>query len=127
MSFSHADLPELVRRGLVVSPKDAHMRTGAPIEAPESDLQARVRRLARESGWLVYHTRDSRGSDKGFPDLVLCRPGSLLFIELKSAAGKLSAEQATWIDLLRHSVPDVEAYLWRPADWPEIQQRLLRG
>jgi hypothetical protein len=93
-------------------------------EPPEATLLAQVRRCARAHGYCVYHTRDSRGSDCGFPDLCLVRPGRLIFAELKSAQGKLTREQHLWLDMLRRSVPGVSAHVWRPADWSTIQEVL---
>lgn len=98
---------------------DLHARLPVVAE-PEADLQARIRRLAQEHGWLAYHTRDSRGSEKGYPDLTLAKPGRLVFAELKSATGKLSKEQSVWLAVLAVTLPGVEAYCWRPQDWAKI-------
>lgn len=103
----------------------------APWEA-EAAFQAAVIELARLCRWRCYHTHDSRHSAAGFPDLCLVREsdresgGRLIFAELKSARGRLRAEQRAWLDALGASVPGVEAYLWRPADWPAIERVLMR-
>jgi hypothetical protein len=97
-------------------------------------------RVARPP-WRWYHTRDSRRSVPGFPDLVLVRPPRLLFVELKTERGKLTADQVAWLeDLEMVSAtfvgrawdppadplpPPVEVYVWRPSDRPEIE-RILR-
>lgn len=91
---------------------------------PERALLAQVRRLAQEQGWLVYHTWRSEHSEPGFPDVVLAKPGRLLFVELKSAQGKVTVEQQQWLEVLKRSVPGIEIYLWRPADLPEILEVL---
>lgn len=42
-------------------------------------------------GWMVYHTKSSRMSEPGFPDLVMVeirRPYRILFVELKTQTGK---------------------------------------
>ena len=91
----------------------------------ERDFQGRVRRLALEYGYRLYHTWNSQGSDKGFPDLVMVRPGRLIFAELKTHKGKLTQEQVTWLSLLAQSISGVEAYCWRPEDWPSIQEVLV--
>ena len=47
---------------------------GSPVVHPrqtEDQWQSAVIEYARLMGWLVYHTHDSRHSEKGFPDLVL--------------------------------------------------------
>jgi hypothetical protein len=43
----------------------------------------------------------------------------LVFAELKSDKGKLTAAQAAWLEVLGQ-VPHVEAYCWRPCDWDEM-------
>lgn len=85
---------------------------------------ATVTDYARLSGWLVYHTHDSRRSAAGFPDLVLVRAGVLIFAELKTAKGRLSFQQEEWLEVLRETHACV--FLWRPADWPEIERVLAR-
>jgi len=97
--------------------------------APESQLLAHVRQVARQTGWLVYHTHDSRKSEEGFPDLVMAKPGQgkpgrLIFAELKSRTGKCTMEQQRWLALLRLTVPHLEVYEWRPEDWDSIVEVL---
>jgi len=94
--------------------------------SPEGVLLARVRTLAKEAAFETFHVFDSRKSELGFPDLTLVKPGRLIFTELKSQQGKLTPEQAVWLDLLRHSVPGVEVYEWRPRDWAHIVQVITR-
>lgn len=89
---------------------------------PEDMLLGKIVRFARRHGWLAYHTYDSRRSEKGFPDLVLVRGDRVIFAELKSAKGKLSPAQEKWRDGLLQAV--AEWHLWRPADWPEIEETL---
>jgi hypothetical protein len=102
-------------------------------DEPEATSLAKVRRFAKRHGYLTYHVFDSRGSECGFPDLVLVkssrpsstpRVGRLIFAECKSARGKLTGKQHIWLDVLKRSVPGIEIYLWRPADWPAIQELL---
>jgi hypothetical protein len=90
----------------------------------ERDLTGYVRDVARAFGWRRYHTWLSKHSPAGFPDEVLVRGPRLVFAELKSERGKLSDEQAAWLDALR-AVPGVEVYVWRPADMEAIA-RVLR-
>lgn len=63
----------------------------------ERQLEDTVAAMARARGWRRYHTHRSDRSPAGFPDDVLVRDGRLLFLELKTEAGKLSAEQSAWI------------------------------
>ena len=85
----------------------------------EKQFQAMVIRLARLCGWEVYHTHDSRRSAHGWPDLVLCRPPVILFAELKTDVGTTKPSQERWLEMLRAC--GLDARLWRPADWDEIE------
>lgn len=89
----------------------------------EKAFQANVVKLATWTGWRSYHTHDSRRSNPGFPDLVLVRDGRLLFVELKSERGTLNPAQRVWLAELRRC-PGVEAYVWRPSAWSEIEATL---
>lgn len=111
------------------------MKKTDELKIPERDFQAQVIELARMTGWRVAHFRpamDSKGRWKtavagdgaGFPDLVLARPGKLLFRELKSNTGKVEPEQVAWGDALRAAGADWA--VWRPRDWPFIEQALMR-
>ena len=101
-------------------------------EEPEKTFMAAIIKLAKQHGYEAYHTHNSRKSDPGFPDLVLCRPrsatslGRLIFAELKSSTGKLTTGQHRWLSVLEHSLPDVEVYCWRPRDYPALASILRR-
>jgi hypothetical protein len=101
-------------------------RAPASRHTSEDDLLTDIRRLAKVHGWLTYHTHDSRKSEEGFPDLVLAKPGRLIFAELKNNTRKLTPAQHTWLDVVAHTVPGVEAYLWRPRGWDCIVECLTR-
>lgn len=90
----------------------------------EADLLRHVRAMASACGWLTYHTHDSRRSEPGFPDLVLCHPkvGKVLFIELKSNTGRDRPEQVSWRWALKAAGQDYRT--WRPSDLPEITATL---
>jgi hypothetical protein len=79
----------------------------------ERALQSAVIELARMRGWLVYHTYLSARSEPGFPDLVLVheQSGALVFAELKSDRGKVTAAQDRW---LRALALRGAAFVWRP-------------
>ena len=83
----------------------------------EAQLLTCVREAARVYGVLCYHTHDSRRSEPGFPDLVLVGH-RVVFRELKSHRGRLSAEQKAWYKALHGGGADVA--VWRPGDWPEL-------
>ena len=94
------------------------LELGIDATTSEKDFQKAVMHTARQLGWLVHHTWDSRTSNRGFPDLVMVRNGRLLFAELKSAKGKVRPPQEDWLRELR--IAHEEVYLWRPQDWDEI-------
>ncbi len=96
-----------------------------PAAVSEKQFQAQILQFADLTGWRCYHAFDSRRSQAGFPDLVLCRPPAIVFAELKSEGGKLRPEQREWLEALG-SCRTVGARLWRPSDWPEIEETLAR-
>lgn len=117
--------PDLVQKilatpGVVVGPGVA---TELPrIEAiDEKSFQSEVVRLAKRNRWLCFHPFDSRKSVAGFPDLTLVRD-RVIFAELKTDNGELSAPQMTWRDALLAA--GAEWYLWRPSMWSEIERIL---
>ena len=56
----------------------------------EAELEHAIRRILKDLPQIVwYHTRDSRRSPSGFPDLVCVGPAGILWRELKTAKGKL--------------------------------------
>ena len=73
---------------------------------------------------MVYHTKLSWGSTKGFPDLVMLREGRLIFAELKSDRGCASPEQEQWLAELRKTGSEV--YLWRPSDVQAVFMTLTK-
>ena len=91
----------------------------------EKDFQANVVALAKASGWKrIYHTWDSRRSEKGFPDLVMLRGERLLVAELKTERGRVRPEQHEWLDAFAEA--GVETHIWRPSDMVNIAQVLGR-
>jgi hypothetical protein len=97
----------------------------------EAEWSKTVVEYAQLHGWLVAHFRPAQNSQggwrtpvaadgAGFPDLVLSRRGHWpLFVELKREIGRLSSAQITWMESLQGYF-----YLWRPSDWPEVEQVL---
>ena len=102
----------------------------------ERDLKNTIVNYARRHGWLVHHDLPSQranGSwatavqgDSGFPDLVLVHPGNadervpaqIIYAELKTQRGTLTAGQQQWLDAL--TAAGQTAVVWRPADIPAI-------
>lgn len=88
----------------------------------EKAFLATVTELARWMRWRVYHTHDSRRSEAGFPDLVLVRGSELIFAELKTDEGRVTAPQREWLNALHAA--GAEAHIWRPADFELVERRL---
>ena len=67
--------------------------------------------------WLTiahYHTKDSRGSQRGFPDSFCIGPGGAVVFECKNDDGKTTDEQDLWIWLLESI--GIRVVLLRPED-----------
>ncbi len=102
--------------------------SAAAVRAPrqtESGFQRQVLRAAAALRWRAYHSWSSIHCVAGFPDLVLVRPPDVIFAELKTNAGTVTAAQEAWIDSLSRC-PGVSAVVWRPRDWDQIVA-VLRG
>ena len=70
--------------------------------------------LCKLYGLLWYHTRNSKRSPAGFPDLVIAGR-KVLYRELKTQKGVVSPAQREWLDALTAAGQD--AGVWRPEDW----------
>jgi hypothetical protein len=99
----------------------------------ERDFERQILELAKLAGWRTAHFRPAKtskgwrtpvsGDGAGFPDLVLVRPPVVIFAELKREGAKLRPEQRAWLEALDRC-EGVEARLWRPSDFEEIQTML---
>lgn len=100
-----------------------------PDTTAEAQFQARVIRLARDTGHLVYFTHNSRHSPSGFPDLCIVPatpgPGRCFLWELKTRTGKLRMDQLTWLSALDGKT--IAARLVRPADFEDLVRLLQQG
>jgi ParB-like chromosome segregation protein Spo0J len=86
-----------------------HELIAVDVVAPDDELEHILR--------VALHRRDG----KGFPDLLLLRGRKLIVRELKAGA-ELTPEQEAW--LRASSDASVDASVWTPADWPEIERTL---
>ena len=106
----------------------------------EEEFARHVKRLARRYGWCGYHVRysqavvegvhtarlDGHGDAFGMPDWILAKPGhQLLLPELKRTAGRVTRDQARWLERL-NATTGVVAPVWRPEMEDEIT-RVLKG
>lgn len=83
----------------------------------EDAFQQRILDYCAMRGLLVFHDRDSRRNNPGFPDLVIVGPEHVLFRELKTDTGAVRPDQTKWLHALRAAGQD--ARIWRPHDWGE--------
>lgn len=97
------------RRSTVLLP--ARQRT-EPLT--EKQFEAQLVELAEFCGWEHYHPWLSIHSPTGWPDEAFLKPPELVFVEVKSEKGKLTAAQEHFIGLLRACGQRV--YVWRPSD-----------
>ena len=95
------------------------------LRIPEREFLRQIRDLANVFGWKIYHTHNSKHSEKGYPDVTLVRDGDLIFSELKTNSGRLTPEQTQWIEALGQC-RTVEACIWRPSQWDRIVERLRK-
>lgn len=108
------------------------------LKISEAEFQQLVIDLAHFCGYKVAHFRGVRVQRKdgtvyyqtpvevdgvGWPDLILARPGRLIFAEIKSEKGQLSLEQEAWLKLL--DTAGGESYIWKPSEYEDIQMVLL--
>lgn len=96
------------------------------LSGKEAVWQRRIIDLARRYGWTSYHTLYSPGSDKGYPDLTLVRPGfDPLWIEVKGPKGKISNEQIAWLATINDTRSGLAIVAW-PQDLEAVGE-LLAG
>jgi hypothetical protein len=77
--------------------------------------------MSRKGRWMTA----VQGSGVGFPDVLFLRGAVLLVAELKVGKNKLTHEQGGWLNAFR--LAGIPAYLWTPADWPQIERVLEKG
>lgn len=90
----------------------------------EKSFQAAVTQLLDLMGFAWYHTYNSRGSNRGWPDLAICGWRKFILRELKSDRGELTDDQVRWAKRLQDAGQDWA--VWRPTDlWSGRIQREL--
>lgn len=72
----------------------------------EAQFTKKVIEYLKLKGWMVTHFRPAQArsgrwmtalqGDPGFVDIVAARAGDVWFLELKSAGGRLQAQQRVW-------------------------------
>ena len=102
----------------------------------EAQFTKEVLSLAKRCGWRTAHFRPGMtakgqwvtavaGDGKGFPDLILIRGHKMIAAELKVKKNVVEPDQQDWLDAFDDLCSAaVEARIWRPSDWPEIERIL---
>lgn len=96
----------------------------------EEQFTKQVIQFAQLHGWMIAHFRAAmtksgkwitavQGDGKGFPDLIAVRGEKVIVAELKVGRNKPSPEQEQW--LRRFAEAGIQAYIWRPEYWTEIE------
>ena len=90
----------------------------------EAQLQRAVTDLCAWRGVWWYHASQPQRDNPGFPDLVLIGGHGSLFVELKTAGGRLTNEQAEVGSRMRKAGLDWQ--VWRPEDLRSgrVQERI---
>jgi hypothetical protein len=103
--------------------------------SPEKDFQDTVLKWAKLFNWRCFYIpdwmyrlaiasmmrkrrADRDWPDKGFPDLVLIKPGHLILAELKADNGTVSKEQKQWHALF--ASVGLTVHVWKPKDIDRI-------
>lgn len=94
-----------------------------PRNRDETQVQDQIIRVVRTLGYLVYHTHDSRRSEKGFPDICIVGFDKLIFIEFKAGKNTATKEQQQWLDELNNA--GVDARLYHVDTWKSGDRRLI--
>ena len=89
----------------------------------EKQFQSKILKIAKQFGWIAYHTYDSRRSAPGFPDIVLVKD-RVLFRELKTDTGRISPAQNDWGKALLEANADYK--VWRPSEMDVIYEDLSK-
>ena len=87
--------------------------------------------LFRAMGWRTLHVRPGRtlngwsttvaGDGVGFVDVFAVRGSRIVAAELKVGRGKVTPEQAAWLEALQAA--GVESHVWREDDYPAASSR----
>ncbi len=87
---------------------------------PETKIKTEIRSWLVINHWFQFPILQGMGAHKGISDLIACRNGIVLFIEVKTPKGKLSEHQMVFRDniqfanchyVIARGYEDIENYL----------------
>src|SRR4051794_40180372 len=93
--------------------RDPRAATMPEDRGPDS-LEANIRKLIKDLNLWAYHPRNSKGSQAGWPDWVIIGRAGILYRELKSESGTVTAEQRHVGELITRAGGNWR--VWRPRD-----------
>lgn len=105
-----------------MSTQPADARALLAARMTEREFQAQVMAMLRLLGWRAYHTLDSRGSARGYPDIVALRGRRCLALELKTERGRVTQDQQDWLEAF--AAAGAESGVWRPSQIEELTEVL---
>lgn len=113
---------EAARLGLIDAASEP--ATSAPCQwQDEKAFMWAVIDLATRHCWKVFHVHNPTKAEEGFPDLLMLRSGRMIAAECKMPGQFPTAAQEGWLAELE-KVAGCVAVVWRPENWPEIQELL---
>ena len=99
---------------ITLTPAQRAAAFAMPEDRGRGSLEAHLRKLLDDLGLFGYHTRNSIGSAKGWPDWVILGPRGALFRELKTERNGLTPEQRLVGAKLTRA--GLDWAVWRPSD-----------
>lgn len=132
MSWNEADLTDKQRAAIgrvkvkKTSLTDALTKDAPPLkprQRREAAFQKSVEDLLTLKRWRIYHTRNSRGSHPGFPDIIAVRGSRLLALELKVYPNRPTKAQIDWLEAL-NGVEGCEGRVCYPDQWDVLMEHV---
>lgn len=62
-------------------------------QQPETVIKKQIKQYLQLTGWFVFYNLQGVGAYKGIPDFICVKDGQVVFLEIKTATGKLSQHQ----------------------------------
>ena len=88
----------------------------------EAAYQRRITDYCNLRGLRWHHETDSRRTRPGYPDLTVCGPGGVVWLEVKTDTGRIRPEQRDWLNALTAAGHD--ALIVRPRHWDDVRSLL---
>ena len=97
-----------------INPQENETIEDIPDQGPESDLQGKVQKWAKEHGFPCWHDRSRKKNEPGWPDCILfLKESRVVLIELKAEKGVFSEDQKrlrSQFAFLKHEYHKVKSY-----------------